>query len=263
MIEKNNKIAIAVVGDFNFLRKYLYSFVKQVRNIGKYKGEILIITSLFTPTFFFKLVLRDKNIKIYRFKKIKFSRRANEALNNINIPGKPNRHKTKNFQWHKFHLFDEKLKKWDQIFYIDINMNIHFDIEPILKLNPENKLFARADSYPKYEKDLSSQFFKESMFYEKLNNNYDLSRKDYFQTGVMFYDTKIIKCDTKDNLIKLVEKFPISITNEQGIMNLHFGLDEKNYQELDINVGNYITYFYWMKKSEKIIITKQSREQYK
>ena len=46
-------------------------------------------------------------------------------------------------------------------------------------------------------------------------------------------------------------------------MNLHFGLDEKNYQELDINVGEYITYFYWMKKDEKIIITKQSREQYK
>ena len=263
MIKKNNKLAIAVVGDFNFLRKYLYSFVKQVRNIGKYKGEILIITSLFTPTFFFKLVLRDKNIKIYRFKKIKFSRRTNEALNNINIPGKPNRHKTKNFQWHKFHLFDEKLKKWGQIFYVDINMNIHFDIEPILKLNPENKLFARADSYPKYDIDLSSQFFNESIYYEKLVNNYDLSRKDYFQTGIMFYDTKIIKSDTKDNLIKLVEEFPLSSTNEQGIMNLHFGLDEKNYQELDINVGEYITYFYWMKKDEKIIITKQSREQYK
>lgn len=263
MKEKNNKLAIAVVGDFNFLRKYLYRFVKQVRNIGKYSGEILIITSLFTPTFFLKKVLRDKNIKIYRFKKIKFSRHTNEALNKINIPGKPNRHKTKKFQWHKFHLFDEKLKKWDQIFYLDINMNIHFDIEPILKLNPENKLFARADSYPNYDNDLSSQFFKESIFYEKLNNNYDLSRNDYFQTGVMFYDTKIIKRDTKDNLITLVEKFPLSITNEQGIMNLHFGLDEKNYQELDINVGDYITYFYWMKKSEKIIITKQSREQYK
>ena len=146
MIKKNNKLAIAVVGDFNFLRKYLYSFVKQIRNIGKYKGEILIITSLFTPTFLLKLFLRDKNIKIYRFKKIKFSIRTNKALNDINIPGKPNRHKTKKFQWHKFHLFDEKLKNWDQIFYIDINMKIHFDIEPILKLNPENKLFATLDT---------------------------------------------------------------------------------------------------------------------
>ena len=79
----------------------------------------------------------------------------------------------------------------------------------------------------------------------------------------MFYDTKIIKKDTKDNLIKLVEKFPLSTTNEQGIMNLHFGFDIKNYQELDVNVGEYVTYYYWMKKGEKIIITKQSREQYK
>ena len=79
----------------------------------------------------------------------------------------------------------------------------------------------------------------------------------------MFYDTEIIKSDTKDNLIKLSEKFPLSSTNEQGIMNLYFGCEENNYQELDINVGEYKTYFYWMIKDEKIIITKQSREQYK
>ena len=42
-----------------------------------------------------------------------------------------------------------------------------------------------------------------------------------------------------------------------------FGFDIKNYQELDVNVGEYVTYYYWMKKGEKIIITKQSREQYK
>ncbi len=262
-MKKSNKLAIAVVGDFRYLRKYLFSFVNQVRKIGKYKDEIIVITSLFTPTIFFKLFLRDKNIKIYRFRKIKFSKSTNKELNDINIVGKPNRNKTKKFQWHKFHLFDEKLKIWDRIFYIDINMKIHFAIKPILKLDPENKLFARADSYPNYDHDLSSQFFKESVHYEKLNKNYDLSIKDYFQTGLMFYDTKIIKSETKDNLIKLTEKYPLSSTNEQGIMNLHFGFEENNYQELDINVGEYKTYFYWMIKGEKIIITKQSREQYK
>ena len=262
-MKKSNKLAIAIVGDFKYLRKYLFSFINQVREIGKYEGEILIITSLFTPTIFFQFFLKDKNIKIYRFGKIKFSRSTNKELKNINIPGKPNRHKTKRFQWHKLHLFDQKLKIWDKIFYIDINMRIHFDIEPILKLNPKNKLLARADSYPEYDKDLSSQFYKESLYYEKLNKNYDLSIKDYFQTGLMFYDTEIIKNDTKDNLIKLSEEFPLSSTNEQGIMNLYFGCEENNYQELDINVGEYKTYFYWMIKDEKIIITKQSREQYK
>ena len=262
-MKKNNKLAIAVVGDFKYLRKHLLSFVSEVRNIGKYKGDIIVITSFFTPIIFFQFFLRDRNIKIFRFRKIKFSKNTNKELNNIKMPGKPNRHRTKKFQWHKFHLFDQKLKNWDKIFYIDINMRIHFDIEPILKLNPENKLFARADSYPDYDRDLSSQFFKESNYYKKLNKNYNLSIKDYFQTGLMFYDTEIIKSDTKDNLIKLSEEFPLSCTNEQGIMNLHFGFVENNYQELDINVGEYKTYFYWMIKGEKIIITKQSREQYK
>ena len=141
---------IAIDIDESALRKYNLTFQQISNSIREWslnipsgsietnEGEILIITSLFTPTIFFQFFLKDKNIKIYRFGKIKFSRSTNKELKNINIPGKPNRHKTKRFQWHKLHLFDQKLKIWDKIFYIDINMRIHFDIEPILKLNPKH-----------------------------------------------------------------------------------------------------------------------------
>ena len=43
---KTNEIAVCVVGDYKFLRKYLDNFVDQVRDRGNYKGEILVLTSL-------------------------------------------------------------------------------------------------------------------------------------------------------------------------------------------------------------------------
>ena len=33
----------------------------------------------------------------------------------------------------------------------------------------------------------------------------------------MYFDTSIIKNNTKEEILDLIDKFPISITNEQGI----------------------------------------------
>ena len=44
---------------------------------------------------------------------------------------------------------------------------------------------------------------------------------DYFQTTIMLYDTKIIENDTYDILLNLLIEYPISITNDQGIIALY------------------------------------------
>ena len=38
----------------------------------------------------------------------------------------------------------------------------------------------------------------------------------------MYFDTNIIDDSTFEKIISIVEKYPISITNEQGILNLYF-----------------------------------------
>ena len=48
----NSKFAVCVVADFKYLIKYFSNFKKNLQNEGKYDGEILIITSVLTPTFF-------------------------------------------------------------------------------------------------------------------------------------------------------------------------------------------------------------------
>ena len=72
---------------------------------------------------------------------------------------------------------------------------------------------------------------------------------DYFQTTIMLYDTKIIENDTYDNL--LIE-YPISITNDQGIIALYL----TNIQPLfkQIKTHNECIYFYDTRRMQHIFI---------
>lgn len=256
MEKSNESIPIAVVADFKYLFKYFHNFHQQIRNKGKFNGEIIVLTTYFCPTFLINGVNKKNNIKVLRFKKIKFYKSTNNTLNNLQTYNDPNRNKTKKFQWHKINLFDEKLKQWQYIFYLDINMNIHFDINILLKNLPTNSFQARADAYPNYDRNLETQFDKTNYLFNELSKKYDLSVNNYFQTGVIFFDTSIIDDVTKNEIIKLVNKFPISATNEQGILNLYFYLEKNLYTELPTEINGYLSYFYWKIKDKKVIITK-------
>ena len=92
-----------------------------------------------------------------------------------------------------------------------------------------------------------------------LAKTYNLKVNNYFQTGIMYYDTDIIQQDTKQSIVDIVESFPISITNEQGILNLYFHLTKNLYEEIPSEIGDYVTYFYWKLKNKKVIITKTNK----
>ena len=177
MNTSNNKKAIAIVSDFNFLRKNLNRFYTELREVGNYKGEIVIITTYFCPTFLFKIINKKNNIKVLRFFKIKFRKDVQVNLKSLNTYPEPNRHKNKSFQWHKLHLFDKKLKDWNYIFYLDINMKIHFDMTTILDISPVNKLLARADSFPDYDRCLETQFDKTHPLYDEFSKNLQFKSK--------------------------------------------------------------------------------------
>lgn len=258
---QKDSIAICVVADFKYLKKNFSRLLKQIRYIGKFDGEIILITSLLSPTFLLKNINKKNKIKVLRFRKIKFDLETNKILSTLSQGS--NRHVNKNFQWQKLFLFHTKLKNWKYIFYLDINMNIHHDLRPLLQIKPKNKLFARADGYPNYEWELNTQFDKTNKLFKTLSNEFDLSIKNYFQTGVMYFDTDLINTNTVKEILNLVKKFPISITNEQGILNIYFIYIKNSYEELVHEVSGKISYFYWMLEKKDVIITKATQKQYK
>lgn len=260
-MKQHQNIAVCVVGDFLYLKRNLKTFINQVRNEGEYKGDIIVLTSKLAPTFLLKLDNKS-NVKFLKFKKIKFDKETENSLKKINTRGQPNRHIYKNFQWHKLHLFDSRLKEWDFIFYIDINMTIHKNINPILEIKPSRCFYANRDYSVGEKWKLEDQFDNTHKDFHTLKHAYDLSIKNYFQTGMIFYDTELIEVETKKDIMKLVQKYPFTRTNEQGIMNLYFIFEKDLFQQLPKNIQGLDTYSYW-KQNDNTRITKQLVKKFK
>ena len=168
MDSSDKKKVVAVVSNFKFLKNNFNNLYNQLRVRGNYQGEILIITSKFTPYFLIRSIRKKNQVKVLRFKNIKFDKITELELNNLETFNDPNRNITKKFQWHKLHLFDERMKNWDYVFYLDINMKIHYDINRILSHTPDNCFMARSDTYPNYDRDLKTQFDQTHPLYTEL-----------------------------------------------------------------------------------------------
>jgi hypothetical protein len=130
----------------------------------------------------------------------------------------------------------------DIIFYLDCGINIFSDISPMINEITENTLLAHSDAYPSYKWKLYTQFDTNNLeYFTKLNNTYNL-HYDYFQTTIMLFDTNIIENDTYDNLLNLLIEYPISITNDQGIIALYFTQIQPSFKQIKTHNEN--IYFY-------------------
>ena len=187
---------------------------------GLYKGPICLVIGddLKTDSLLHHELIIKNNIIIKHFPDIHFP----EAFLTIqqNLPRDTFWFK-KIFQYHKFHLFNTFFKQWNYIFYIDCGINILADIAPILQCATAGKMIANSDAQPSYIWKLAIQFEQTHPLFNVLSSKYNLNI-DYFQTTIMLYDTSIIETNTYDELYKLAIEFPISRTNDQGIIALYF-----------------------------------------
>lgn len=211
--------------------------IQQLRDIGKYNDDIvllvgddlqdLVIDNVIVK--YFPNIDRSYIVEILRNKPISDGREINKV-----------------FQWHKIHIFDKYFKQWKKCLYIDSGMHIFNPIDKIINLDCENKLIAHSDAYPTFEWKLKVQFDSKQFpeLYNELYSKYDLEI-DYFQSGILLYDTNIIEENTKNNLLELSNKYINSRTNEQGIMNIYFNCIKKIWQPIIIKDEDYYYYDYW------------------
>jgi hypothetical protein len=233
-------VCVVFVCNKSYFDKFINTCNQLIKN-GKYNGNICLVVGddLNNDALLECDFIKNNNIITKYFPNIQFS---NDFLIVNNEIKTDDRHLTKKFQWHKLHLFNTFFKQWNYILYVDCGMTIFSDISPIINECIENTLLAHSDAYPTYEWKLHNQFDKTNTeFFTKLNNTYNLNI-DYFQTGILLYDTKIIQNDTYDNLLKLSMEYPISRTNEQGIMALYFTNIHPLFKQ--IKTHNEQTYFY-------------------
>jgi len=232
-------------------KKYLPKFINTLhllRTNGQYNGEVLLIIGDDLKKQ--ESELKNKyNIKVKCFPDIIFDK---EFINNFKTLNRPGHWVGKIFQYHKFYLFDIYLKQWDYILYLDCGINILRPIQPILDSKKKNKLLAHNDAYPTYigKWKLSIQFDNNHHLFKKLEKEYNLNI-NYFQTTILLYDTNIINENTYNDLFKLANKYPISRTNDQGIIALFYTTINKKWEQLQIQDETQYYYDYMKRNNNK------------
>jgi hypothetical protein len=222
-----------------YFEKFLRTYSQLITN-GKYTGQVCLVVGNDLnndPMLQHKLIVQN-NIMIKYFPNLHFTQKFLHIQKHMDR--EPHWFR-KIFQYHKFHLFNTFFKQWNYIFYLDCGLTIFYDINPIINERTPNKLLAHSDAFPKYEWKLHNQFIQNNPYFNTLSEKYNLDI-DYCQTSIMLYDTSIIEENTFNNLYNLLNEYPISITNDQGIIALYF-TNIKPYFE-QIRIKNDDTYFY-------------------
>jgi len=225
---------LVFVANDNYLHK-TFQTIYEVRTIGEWADDIIILTTA-------DVAEKSENIVLSKSLRAEFrilpDRDFSATLAFWNAkPYHAHSHYMKNriFQFMKFYIMDIWFKKWDVVFYMDAGMKLHGSLERMkAACNPSYSLLAHSDSYPEYEKTLESQFdlTLDSYVSEKLLLTYRL-KCDYFQTTLMIFDTKIIEAGTVDRLFELMNMFPITVRNDQGIFNLYFVIERKKWIQIE------------------------------
>jgi hypothetical protein len=235
-----NDVCVVFLCNKEYFRKFLYTCNQLITN-GKYRGNICLVIGddLYENELLNCDMIKDNHIIIQYFPNIQFS---NEFINIQKNIVRSSHWFQKQFQFHKLHLFNTFFKQWNYIFYLDCGITIFSDISPLINSKTENTLLAHSDAYPYYEWKLHGQFDKHNTeYFTKLNDRFNLNI-DYFQTTIMLYDTNIINNHTYDKLLYLLLEYPISITNDQGIIALYFTLIEPLFTQIQTHNEN--IYFY-------------------
>jgi hypothetical protein len=136
------------------------------------------------------------------------------------------------------------------MFYIDCGITIFSDIHPILNSKKEGKLLAHSDAYPTYVWKLHTQFEHMDPYFADMRSKYSLDI-DYFQTTIMLLDTAIIQDDTFDKLYELSVQYPISKTNDQGIIALYFTNKYPVWQQIQVDNDDTMYYDYLRRGHDK------------
>jgi len=250
-INKANK-AVVFVANLPYFGNFITTLI-QLHDVGKYQGPVVLIAG--DDLYNTDHLNNNPNIKKYNVTVINFKnieKTLNEETKNKIVEyytagGK------KNYNWgfgcfNKFYLFNKYFKQFKYILYLDTGVKIYRPIWDMFLLAKKGKILAHHDDFPKYHWSLSDKFRNIEPYISDLSKEFDIKTKHYFQTTIMLYDTSIINDDTFDNIIKLVEKYPMSQNGDQEYISLYFHQVTKQMEQITIKKNdNYYYYDYYQR----------------
>ena len=180
----------------------------------------------------------QNNVIIKYFSDIKFSEEFDSKFHTLK---RTSNWVQRKFQYHKFNIFNTFFKQWKFIFYIDSGATVLNSIDIMFNAKRSGKFCAHSDAYPNNPWFLKRQFDDSVSFFSEMYDLYNLEI-DYPQTTVMLFDTELINEHTFNELYSLAERWPISLTNDQGIIALYFASIKNTWEQIQLGDEKYWYY---------------------
>lgn len=213
------RTAFVLVTDQDYFHKATRT-IMDIRGVGNWKGEIVIITLDFDLTEDYKHSFYVKEAKFPAIHKT-------DLLEKIGPNGFSNwdrRELNKTNQWEKFHVFDDYFRTWPRIVFVDAGLRVLDDVKYILELDYKGKFVAPIDGRFLNPNLFSTQISSDKPEpMEALVNDFgkEIMDSTFFLNCIWVYDTAILDIVSKKEMIEGMNKYPCCKTNEMAIMNLY------------------------------------------
>jgi len=217
------KTAVVTLTDEGYFRKAKRTIL-DIRTRGEWQGDLVLITVGFDAPRNF--------LDFYRIIGIRMEHLDTRALLEGYracpiLPTCDNREYSKLTQWDKFYVFDSVFQNWDRIVYFDAGMRVVDRVQRLVDLPCDGVLMAPDDAAPHdqlkrfggiIETDrnppVCDKFFKEF--------DRSIIGQRYFLNCIWMYDTRLLRTAPFQELVRMMNDYPICRCNEMTVMNLLF-----------------------------------------
>jgi hypothetical protein len=196
--------------------------IQELREYGNWDGDVVLIAVDFDPN-----PTELYNATIYKTSHIDTDGLMESFRNHPIKPMPDNRHFAKLYQWDKLQVFKPFFRQWDRVVFLDAGIRIFDSVDPLLNLDWKGHFLAPDDSEPydnghrfRIQLDVDANPpAREAMFSEFPDTILD---SKYFNNCMFVFDTRLTYQTTFEEMEEYMNKFPIFMCNEMGLMNLIF-----------------------------------------
>ena len=221
IFQENMSTAVVTLCDAGYFGK-AQNTIRDIRTRGQWQGPIILVAVDFVPDPAF---LTEQNVQIATFPRIPLEQLLDAYHKSpLSTATHDGREFKKTTQWEKLHLFDPFFKQWERIVYVDAGLRILDSLDNFLSLEWRGKLLALDDTWLDSSKRFRGQLemVNQPEALKAYTDTYGSGVLDetYFLNCIWIHDTSLSV--TKEELIDVMNAYPIWRTNEMGVMNTLF-----------------------------------------
>lgn len=215
--------AIVTLCDENYFGKAIQT-IRDIRGIGQWSGDLVLISVGFTPP---QDLCEKYGVQTVQFPNIPIQSLIDYyKANPLSIATLDARETKKGTQWEKLHVFDVYFRQWDCVLFMDAGLRVLDSVDAFFSLNWKGRIMALDDTWNDPNKKFRCQveMTNNPSAVEALISTYGAGILDesYFLNCIWIFDTSLITDSSKQEMVDIMNKYPVWRTNEMGVMNIFF-----------------------------------------